>query len=134
VQPNRLTYCPRTLGSNPKLRDFQSSWFTGRQWLEFSVQASAAFCYCCHAAIFLRPVIRPMADTTIGKLHWSKEKVSIDMHGVLATYKPCPSGLIEKCGQRVAVRYHRWLMNSKYKKKQILCEVSCQCSSIFVCE
>ena len=47
VQPNRSTYFPRTFGSNSKIRDFKSSWFAGRDWLEFSVQANAAFCYCC---------------------------------------------------------------------------------------
>ena len=47
VQPKRSAYCPRVFGSNSKIRDFKSSWFAGRDWLEFSVQANAAFCYCC---------------------------------------------------------------------------------------
>lgn len=45
VQPKRSTYHPRLFGS--KLRDFKSPWFAGRDWLEFSIQAKAAFCYCC---------------------------------------------------------------------------------------
>ena len=30
-------------------RSFNKSWFTGRPWLEYSLSANAAFCYCCRA-------------------------------------------------------------------------------------
>ena len=45
VQPRRTIYAPAQYGK--KQRDFQGSWYTGRDWLEFSREKKAAFCYCC---------------------------------------------------------------------------------------
>jgi len=30
-----------------RLRDYQTSWYKGRPWIEFSVKEKAAFCFCC---------------------------------------------------------------------------------------
>ena len=45
VQPKLQKYAPKKYGA--KQRDFQSTWYSGRPWLEFSVALEAAFCYCC---------------------------------------------------------------------------------------
>ena len=45
VQPKLQKYAPKQYGN--KQRDFQSTWYSGRPWLEFSVSLKAAFCYCC---------------------------------------------------------------------------------------
>ena len=45
VQPKLQKYAAKKYGV--KQHDFQSTWYSGRPWLEFSVSLEAAFCYCC---------------------------------------------------------------------------------------
>ena len=44
-QPSLSEY-PSTMYGK-KQRRFQKAWYTGRPWLEYSVQLDACFCYCC---------------------------------------------------------------------------------------
>ena len=44
-KPKLQKYAPKKYGA--KQHDFQSTWYSGRPWLEFSVALEAAFCYCC---------------------------------------------------------------------------------------
>jgi len=45
VQPKLQKHAPKQYGT--KQRDFQSTWYSARAWLEFPVSLKAAFCYCC---------------------------------------------------------------------------------------
>ena len=46
-QPLRKEYPKSTFGN--RARSFLKEWFTGKPWLEYSLSADAAFCYCCRA-------------------------------------------------------------------------------------
>ena len=64
-----LAQYPSTL-CGKKHRRFQKVWYTGRPWLEYSVQLDACFCYCCR--IFTKDN-DPDADpcfTTTGFRNW----------------------------------------------------------------
>jgi len=44
AQPRLESFAPKQYGK--RLRDFLTSWYKGRPWLEFSVKEKAAFCFC----------------------------------------------------------------------------------------
>lgn len=46
AQPTLRSY-PETLAGKKRTRKFLKSWYSGRPWLEYSVQADACFCYAC---------------------------------------------------------------------------------------
>lgn len=72
AQP-RLSRYPTKLQAGAK-RSFHSAWYTGNNWLEYSQQEDAAFCYACrHFAV---PGSNPdKAFTTVGYSNWKKSHV-----------------------------------------------------------
>jgi len=44
-QPINVNFPKTKFG--PRERSFSTTWYSGRQWLEYSVADDAAFCYCC---------------------------------------------------------------------------------------
>lgn len=68
AQPFLQSYPTTQIGK--RLRKFQSSWFAGRPWLEYSIKADACFCYPCRK--FVNNLIRDrdQAFTQAGFSNW----------------------------------------------------------------
>ncbi|CAF1649766.1 unnamed protein product [Didymodactylos carnosus] len=83
VCPTDISQTSRDLPAQPRLavypadngnRSFQVRWYTNRDWLEYSVERDAVFCYCCrHFSQFSTPT-RTQRDafTTCGFNNWNR--------------------------------------------------------------
>lgn len=67
MQP-RKRYFPVTKDINEQDRSFHSEWYSEYNWLEYSVQLDAAFCFCCR--LFPNGKMKKMAFTSGGVRNW----------------------------------------------------------------
>ena len=81
--PTDISHTNQDLPTQPRLtiyptdnenRSFQVRWYTNRDWLEYSVERDAAFCYCCrHFSQFGTPTRNQRdAFTTCGFNNWTR--------------------------------------------------------------
>ena len=104
VQPKLQKYAPKQYGI--KQRDFQSTWYSARPWLEFSMSAKAAFYYCCrHFSNNSDPHLQ-LQNSPTGSMHWKRTKASPNMLHPVYTFKQWQRG---KQGRKDSAQNRRYL-------------------------